>query len=106
LCLVPHDRKFSFLETADVLHRSAIQKEDFSGYRAASAWNSIGIYASNLLTQPWRKEYREMKVSTACCKSVALLLHMYDLNFLTNNHIFKKRIVLHFMFNNVCPEFL
>lgn len=62
LCLVPHDRKFSFRETADVLHRSATQKEDFSGYRAASAWNAIGMYAANLLAQPWRKEYREMKV--------------------------------------------
>ncbi|KDR22028.1 Protein tamozhennic [Zootermopsis nevadensis] len=62
LCLVPHDRKFSFRETADVLHRSATQKEDFSGYRAASAWNAIGMYAANLLAQPWRKEYREMKL--------------------------------------------
>lgn len=62
LCLVPHDNKFSFRETADVLRRSATQKEDFSGYRAASAWNAIGMYAANLLAQPWRKEYREMKV--------------------------------------------
>jgi hypothetical protein len=100
LCLVPHDRKFSFLETADVLHRSATHKEDFSGYRAASAWNSIGMYASNLLAQPWRKEYREMKVGTACHKSLALLLHMYGLNFVTNNHMFKKNIVLNFLFND------
>ncbi|XP_049963535.1 protein tamozhennic isoform X1 [Schistocerca serialis cubense] len=62
LCLVPHDQKFCFRETADVLHRSAITKEDFSGYRAASAWNAIGLYAANLLSQPWRKEYREMKM--------------------------------------------
>lgn len=89
MCLVPHDRKFSFLETADVLHRSASQKEDFSGYRAASAWNAIEMYASNLLAQPWRKEYREMKVSFGCHKSVALLLHMYDL-LLTDNPFFKK----------------
>lgn len=63
LCLVPHDRKFLFRETADVLHQSATQKEDFSGYRAASAWNAIGMYAANLLAQPWRKEYKEMKVT-------------------------------------------
>ncbi|XP_069682149.1 protein tamozhennic isoform X1 [Periplaneta americana] len=62
LCLVPHDRKFSFRETADVLHQSARLKEDFSGYRAASAWNAIGMYAANLLAQPWRKEYRELKL--------------------------------------------
>ncbi|PSN30338.1 hypothetical protein C0J52_26390 [Blattella germanica] len=62
LCLVPHDGKFCFRETADVLHQSATIKEDFSGYRAASAWNAIGMYASNLLTQPWRKEYRELKL--------------------------------------------
>nr|CAD7412207.1 unnamed protein product [Timema poppensis] len=61
LCLVPHNQKFCFSETADVLHRSASTKEDFSGYRAASAWNAIGAYAGNLLAQPWRKEYREMK---------------------------------------------
>nr|CAD7454700.1 unnamed protein product [Timema tahoe] len=62
LCLVPHNQKFCFSETADVLHRSASTKEDFSGYRAASAWNAIGAYAGNLLAQPWRKEYREMKM--------------------------------------------
>ncbi|XP_067004608.2 protein tamozhennic [Anabrus simplex] len=62
LCIVPHDRKFSFRETADVLHRSASTKEDFSGYKAASAWKAIGMYAANLLSQPWRKEYREMKM--------------------------------------------
>nr|CAD7568874.1 unnamed protein product [Timema californicum] len=62
LCLVPHNQKFCFSETADVLHRSASTKEDFSGYRAASAWNAIGAYAGNLLAQPWRKEYREMKI--------------------------------------------
>ena len=77
LCLVPHNRKFSFRETADVLHQSATQKEDFSGCRAASAWNAIGMYASNLLAQPWRKEYREMKVTANlqfyCCQGFNLL---------------------------------
>lgn len=61
LCLVPHQQKFSFRETADVLYRSASSKTDFSGYRAAVAWNAISLYAGNLLAQPWRKEYRTIK---------------------------------------------
>jgi spermatogenesis-associated protein 2 len=78
LCLVPHDRKFSFRETANVLHESAAHKENFSGYRAALAWNAIGMYAANLLAQPWRKEYREMKVTANlqfnCDKGCSLLM--------------------------------
>lgn len=60
LCLAPHNQKFYFQETAEVLHRSARSK-DFSGYRAALGWQAIGMYAGNLLSQPWRPEYREIK---------------------------------------------
>lgn len=62
--LVPHNRKFSFRETANVLHRSAATKDDFTAYGAASAWDALALYASNILSQPWRKEYRELEV---CC---------------------------------------
>lgn len=62
LCIAPHDCKFSFRQTADVLHRSASAKDNFSGYRAALAWKALGKYADNLVAQPWRKEYRDIKV--------------------------------------------
>ncbi|XP_032670478.1 uncharacterized protein LOC116843812 isoform X2 [Odontomachus brunneus] len=58
LCLVPNENKYVFQETADILHRSAATVTDFSGYRAATAWSAISLYAANLLAQPWRKEYR------------------------------------------------
>ncbi|GLV40571.1 tamo [Carabus blaptoides fortunei] len=61
LCITPHNRKFFCPETAEVLHRSASSKKDFSGYRAALAWNAVSMYAGNLLSQPWRKEYRTIK---------------------------------------------
>lgn len=63
MCLVPNDNKYEFQETADILHRSAATVQDFSGYRACSAWNAIALYAANLLAQPWRKEYKNLKVS-------------------------------------------
>ncbi|XP_026461438.1 protein tamozhennic isoform X2 [Ctenocephalides felis] len=61
LCIVPHSRKFVLRETLQVLHKSA-GLQNFSGYRAALAWNAIARYAANLLTQPWRKEYKEIKL--------------------------------------------
>lgn len=62
LCLVPNEAKYVFQETADILHRSAATVTDFSGYRAATAWSAISLYAANLLAQPWRKEYRTVRV--------------------------------------------
>ncbi|KRT84900.1 hypothetical protein AMK59_280, partial [Oryctes borbonicus] len=62
LCIAPHNQKFCFKETAEVLHRSASNKKDFSGYRAALGWNAIGMYAGNLISQPWRQEYRQIKM--------------------------------------------
>ncbi|EZA61545.1 hypothetical protein DMN91_003443 [Ooceraea biroi] len=61
LCLVPNENKYVFQETADILHRSAATVTDFSGYRAATAWSAISLYAANLLAQPWRKEYRTVR---------------------------------------------
>ncbi|XP_031358968.1 protein tamozhennic isoform X2 [Photinus pyralis] len=62
LCLAPHNQKFMFRETADVLHRSASTKKDFSGYKATLGWNAIAMYAANLVTQPWRNEYKQIKL--------------------------------------------
>ena len=61
LCLVPNENKYVFQETADILHRSAATLQDFSGYRAATSWSAISLYAANLLAQPWRKEYRTLR---------------------------------------------
>ncbi|KAJ8925984.1 hypothetical protein NQ315_009839 [Exocentrus adspersus] len=36
-------------------------KKDFSGYKAATGFHAIQLYAGNLLSQPWRKEYRQIK---------------------------------------------
>ena len=62
LYLAPHDSKFTFHETAEVLHQSASMKSNFSAYKAGVAWKAIGKYADNLISHPWRKEYRNIKV--------------------------------------------
>lgn len=58
VCLVPNENKYIFQETSHILLRSAKTLKGFSVYRASEAWSAISIYASNLLCQPWRKEYR------------------------------------------------
>lgn len=60
--MASHNQKFVSEVTADVLEMSANKKKDFSAYKAANGWNTIQIYAGNLLSQPWRKEYRQIKV--------------------------------------------
>ncbi|XP_047358637.1 uncharacterized protein LOC124952589 isoform X1 [Vespa velutina] len=62
LYLVPNESKYMFHETADILRRSAATLQDFSGYRAATAWSAISLYAANLVAQPWRKEYRILRI--------------------------------------------
>ncbi|KAK3913787.1 Protein tamozhennic [Frankliniella fusca] len=61
LCLIAHGRKFIFPETAEVLRCSVAMKNNFSAYRASTAWNAIARYAANLVAQPWRKEFRVIK---------------------------------------------
>ncbi|CAH0552181.1 unnamed protein product [Brassicogethes aeneus] len=61
LCNASHTQKFVYPQTAEILERSASHKKDFSGYKAANGWNAIQMYAGNLLSQPWRKEYRQIK---------------------------------------------
>ena len=62
LYLVQNELKYIFPSTADILHRSAATVQNFSGYRACTAWSTISLYAANLLAQPWRKEYRTLRV--------------------------------------------
>lgn len=58
---MPNDKKYFFQETAYILHKSAETLSTFSGYRASEGWKAISLYASNLLAQPWRKEYRVLQ---------------------------------------------
>lgn len=62
LCEAHHNQKFECTSTPKVLHESAARMTDFSGYKAALGWDAIGRYAANLLTKPWRKEYRQIKM--------------------------------------------
>lgn len=76
-----------FQETADILHRSAATVTDFSGYRAATAWSAISLYAANLLAQPWRKEYRTVRVVTQ--NIIIFLFKLYTLQFKCTSVLFQ-----------------
>ena len=62
LCRVPNENKYVHKHTAEILHRSASEFKEFSGYKASKGWAAIAQYASNLFAQPWRKEYKSLKV--------------------------------------------
>lgn len=62
LCNVPHSNKFEFPQTNEVLRRSITSRAAFSGDRASRAWAALAKYAENLIRQPWRKEFWEIKV--------------------------------------------
>ena len=64
LCLVPQERKFCNAISSLILFESAGWIADFSALKAARAFEAIEKYASNLINQPWRKEFREIKVRT------------------------------------------
>lgn len=83
LCLAPHNQKFVYRETTDVLHRSASTKKDFSGYKAALGWNAIAMYAANLVNQPWRKEYKQIQLYSGFYK------HQIDSNLVGAEVIFE-----------------
>ena len=62
LCLVPQDRKFCNALTSVIVFESARWVTDFSALKAARAFEAIEKYAANLINQPWRKEFKEIKV--------------------------------------------
>ncbi|XP_046970161.1 uncharacterized protein LOC124537377 [Vanessa cardui] len=62
LTLVPHECKFGLAETGKVFQRTINELPDFSAYRAGIGWAAIARYAGNLLAQPWRKEYRVIRL--------------------------------------------
>ena len=63
LCVVPQERKFCNPLAGDVIAESARWMPDFSAVRAAQAFTAIETYASNVINQPWRVEFREIKVT-------------------------------------------
>ena len=63
LCLVPQDRKYCNALTSVIMFESARWVTDFSALKAARAFEAIEKYAANLINQPWRKEFKEIKVS-------------------------------------------
>ena len=62
LCLVPQDRKYCNALTSVIMFESARWVTDFSALKAARAFEAIEKYAANLINQPWRKEFKEIKV--------------------------------------------
>lgn len=64
LSTTPPDRKFYLPQTVDVLRESVQKLKQFSAYEASIAFDAIAQYANNLLTKPWRSEYKVIKVST------------------------------------------
>ena len=62
LCLVPQDRKFCNTNTSEIIDQSCRWLPNFSALTAARAFGAIERYSANLMNQPWRKEFREIKV--------------------------------------------
>lgn len=54
-------QKFCNSVTLEIFKRSVNGKNNFSGYKAATGWNALQIYAGNLVMQPWRKEFRQIR---------------------------------------------
>lgn len=61
LCLVPQERKFCNALTSVIFYESSRWITDFSALKAARAFEAIEKYAANLINQPWRKEFKEIK---------------------------------------------
>ncbi|KAK7068834.1 spermatogenesis-associated protein 2 [Halocaridina rubra] len=62
LAITPHSHKFIFHQISDVLEKSISAINEFSAYKAACAFDALAQYAANLIAQPWRREYREIKL--------------------------------------------
>lgn len=71
LCTVPHKEKFPCPKFLEILRGTVENKHDFNAYKAAHAFNALEKYAVNLLWQPWRKEYRCIRVNECIGFSVS-----------------------------------
>jgi spermatogenesis-associated protein 2 len=63
LYLVPQDRKFCSNLASEIIWQSVRWIPNFSALKAASAFEAIEKYAANLINQPWRKEFKTIKVN-------------------------------------------
>lgn len=63
LTRAPHECKYRLTETGKVFNRTVHELPEFNAYRAGLGWAAVARYAAHLLNQPWRKEYRLLRVS-------------------------------------------
>ena len=49
--------------TTEILFESAKWIKEFSAIKASQAFKALEQYAAHLLNQPWRKEFKEIKVN-------------------------------------------
>ena len=74
------------------MFESARWVTDFSALKAARAFEAIEKYAANLINQPWRKEFKEIKVSP----NFLLIL----------NWIYRRRKIVQSLFRDEIPRIL
>jgi len=72
LCLVASNQRFYFSTTKDVLYTSILRRNvpttNFSLTKFCHAWEMLGSYAANLIGQPWRKEFKEIRLYSGAYK--------------------------------------
>nr|CAH0108682.1 unnamed protein product [Daphnia galeata] len=69
LCLVTANQRFYSPTTKAVLYTSILRQSDqFSPNRFRHAWEMLATYAANLLGQPWRKEFNEIRLYSGAFK--------------------------------------
>ncbi|GAB6032685.1 hypothetical protein CHUAL_011561 [Chamberlinius hualienensis] len=62
LSTVPHKEKFPCPRFLEILRRTIEDKVDFNASSAAKAFDILQSYAENLISQPWRREFRCLKL--------------------------------------------
>ncbi|XP_047740218.1 uncharacterized protein LOC108670104 isoform X2 [Hyalella azteca] len=62
LSMTPHRFKFSFAGVRETLEKSILELPSCDAFKAAEAFEALASYATNLVSQPWRREYRAIKV--------------------------------------------
>lgn len=71
---MPHECKFGLAETGKVFQKTINELTEFSAYRAGLGWAALARYAANLLAQPWRKEYKVIRVSSRLALALDITL--------------------------------
>lgn len=82
LCVVTHSAKFTFIEVANILNYSVEKNLNFSAYKAQSAFEALEKYATNLISHPWRKEYKTVKLYSGFYK------HSVESQLIQGNSVF------------------